>query len=316
MRIALTGAHGFIGSWLASELRGRGHRVEQSPDPGVTGWDLTKPGAIGHWLYPLDELDTIVHCAAIVGRAPGELFPIRTIEVNSGLTASLAKGAAKNGLRFVYISTSEAANPLNTYGLSKRWGEEAAWFNHPSPIVCRLYMPYGPGYPPGEGRGAITNFLWNALHGDPLIVHENASRSYCWIGDTVRAIADVTEGAEGITWNIGRGDQEFPMVQIARWAIEMAGSESKIVLVPKPDGFQSFKRPSFAKLWATGWRPKIHLYEGMEKTLTWLKELDKREEKCPDSLSFSPGSYSLSLLRESRGQTPRPTTSPWEPMET
>jgi dTDP-D-glucose 4,6-dehydratase len=35
--------------------------------------------------------------------------------------------------------------------------------------------------------------LWQAYHGMPLTVHEGAERSWCWIGDTVRALRMIIE---------------------------------------------------------------------------------------------------------------------------
>jgi len=295
MRIAVTGAEGFIGSWLVKELRSRGHDVRPWAAPELRHhrpW-VTAGGR---------PLDVLVHCAAVVGRVAGDTDPCETASINAGLTALLARECAERGVRFVYVSSSEVYGPAvmwatetspcyfcgdgqvgyfadhlphNLYGLSKRWGEEAARLYAPDGLqILRLSMPYGPGHHPGSGRAAMTNFLWNAITGKQITVHRGAARSWCWIGDTVRAIALVLEDGGQGAWNIGRDDNETPMLNVARRALVLTCGyviDRRIRLVDPPEGFTVAKRLSTARLQALGWRPEVELEEGMNLTLEWLR---------------------------------------------
>ena len=44
-------------------------------------------------------------------------------------------------------------------------------------------MPYGPGCPPGRGRRAMDNMMWQAIYDMPIVTHIGSERSWCWIGD-------------------------------------------------------------------------------------------------------------------------------------
>jgi hypothetical protein len=109
--------------------------------------------------------------------------------------------------------------PHNLYGLTKRWGEEVAQLYAPMDLVIwRPSMPYGPGAPPGRGRRALDNMLWQAHHRMPITVHKGAERSWCWLGDVVRGMRLTIEASQKnrassnildhqpIAYNIGRDD--------------------------------------------------------------------------------------------------------------
>src|SRR5262245_5094359 len=200
MRILVTGHKGFIGSHLTAELRANNHEVlgvDYAIDPSM---DLRVPG-VADTVIGDARPDVVVHLAAKVGRLFGEDNPQETIIDNAAMTAMVAKATNRYGARLVYASTSEVYGdqgaavcdeydgpfglPHNIYGLSKRWGEDAAVLYAPDElVVLRFSMPYGPGLPAGRGRAAIINMLWQALRRQPIPVHVGAERSWCWIGDT------------------------------------------------------------------------------------------------------------------------------------
>src|SRR2546427_620713 len=115
--------------------------------------------------------------------------------------------------------------PHNAYGLSKRHGEEFCKLYAPNNLsIMRFSMPYGPGLPAGRGRAALVNFLYNALHLEPITVHRGSERSWCWIGDTVRGVRILLEQQIHGTFNIGRDDNARPMREVAEMACDLAGS--------------------------------------------------------------------------------------------
>jgi nucleoside-diphosphate-sugar epimerase len=139
MKILVTGNQGYIGSVLVPMLQQKGHEV--------TGYD------IGYYkdclLYDdqvivkqinkdirdvsisdLENIDAIIHLAALSNDPLGELVPGLTEEINLGGTLLLAELAKKAGVkRFVYSSSQ------SMYGISTFEGELDEYDSEKNPIT-------------------------------------------------------------------------------------------------------------------------------------------------------------------------------------
>lgn len=288
MRVLVTGGRGFLGKHIGAELE-RGHTVVAADVVDGPGRDMRDAKNVRAWLEHV-EPDVVLHLAAKVGRQFGEEDVCRTVADNAGMTATVAQACGDAGVRLAYASTSEVYGdcaeacvaedavgrlPHNLYGLSKRWGEEVCRLYAPTGlVVLRFSMPYGPGHPPGRGRAALTNFLWNAHERRPIPVHRNSERSWCWVGDTARAvrmILDLPDAEAAGAWNVGRDDNSLPMVEVARMACDLVGApHSLIEEVDAPARQTVVKRLDTRKLAALGWKPEVDLAEGMRRTYDWL----------------------------------------------
>jgi len=283
VRVLITGGRGFVGSHLAEELRGRGHAVTAC---GRRDGDLTRAG-VTEQLLERHEPDIVVHLAATVGRAAGERDPVELARQNAGATALVARACAVAGVRLAYGSSTEVYGssgeaparedaplgaPLHSlYGLSKRWGEEAALFYCPDASLLRLSLPYGPGVVPGQGTGAIVNMLDQARHGRPIPAYRDTVRSWCWVGDAVRGVAFILESERGGAWNVGRDDDPRSMVEVAALACRLTGApEGLIEETNPPDLAGASHRVSMEKLRGLGWAPEVGLEQGMRSTLDAL----------------------------------------------
>lgn len=288
MKILLTGGRGFIGRWLTAELTGAGHKaIAVDLEDG----DLLDLG-VARELVGHHEPEVVVHLAAQVGRLNGELDWRHTIASNAVMTTLVAAAAAEVGARLVYTSTSEVygdqahvvcdeydgpwALPHNLYGVSKRWGEEAAkLYSDERLTIVRPSMPYGPGVPPGRGRAALPNMVWQAHTRQPIVVHKRSARSWCWIGDAVRGYRLVIEKGAGGIFNLGRDDDEMQMAELALRACAMTGADPELVeLVDAPPAQTVVKRLSTARLESLGWKPEVELEEGMGQVLEWVRNFD------------------------------------------
>jgi dTDP-glucose 4,6-dehydratase len=291
VKILVTGHRGFLGTHLTRELKEAGHEVVGVDYVVVPSDDLRLAG-VAERLIEEHQPDVVVHLAAKVGRLFGEDNPEETIIDNAGMTSLVAQACAKHGARLVYASTSEVygdqggANcteagpvylPHNIYGLSKRWGEEVAALYAPEKLtILRFSMPYGPGLPAGRGRAAIINMLWQALRNESITVHAGAERSWCWVGDTVRAARLAIEIGHGGIYNIGRDDASISMLGVAYLACALTGADKSLVeLTEAPTRQTVVKRLSTQKIRLLGWAPEVELHEGMERTLEWVKHLDE-----------------------------------------
>ena len=287
MKLLVTGADGFIGRHLSADLEAAGHEVKACD---LVDGDI-RDRVLLQRLIAKHEPDRVVHLAAAVGRLRRERDPVETVSVNVGGTAAIAWACGEEGVPLTYASSSEVYGnggwsiwredqlykrlPHNAYGLTKRQGEEFAALYAPDGLqIACICMPYGPGSWPGWGRTALINFLNWALRREPLIVHRGAERSWCYIEDTVRAMRLLIESDETGRWNIGRDDDLRPLEEVAEMACELAGADRSLIqVVDPPERYLSvIKRISTSRLYARfGWQPEVELFEGMARTLDWLK---------------------------------------------
>lgn len=287
MRVLVTGHRGFIGSHLCRELARHGYQVVGHDK---TEGDLTEPGVFARSL-DRHQPDRVVHLAAQVGRLFGDDDRIHTLRSNTQMTMLVATACGERDIPVLYSSTSEVYGdqgdtvcyengacglPHNWYGLSKRHGEEVLQLFAPHDLrIVRLSMPAGPGAPPGRGRRALDNFLWHALHRQPLTVHRRAERSWCHVSDCVAGIRLVLEtGTPGI-YNVGRDDRPVSMLELAQMSCDLVNApRSLIVEIDAPFAQTVVKRLSTAKLRSLGWEPQFELEDILEDVLQWVARFD------------------------------------------
>jgi UDP-glucose 4-epimerase len=171
--IALTGATGFIGSYLLRELSRRGYRVRvllRRPTAmpvdcahAVIG-DLSRPINMA---TALSEIDTLIHSAGLAAAmtgSPDDDFR----RLNTAATGNLAAAAQRAGVRrFVYLSSLRAQadvssreiltedqhpTPTDAYGQSKLAAEQELSKLDLDWVALRLALVFGPGTKGNMGR--------------------------------------------------------------------------------------------------------------------------------------------------------------------
>jgi len=165
-RILVTGASGFVGRALVTELAGLGYSVRAAMrQPAdvfprnvevVAVSDLTRPV---EWRALLKGIETVVHLAGIAHAGP-EIAEDLYDRVNRLATAELAKAAQVSGVRhLVFISSiraqsgpssadilreTDAPQPTDAYGRSKLAAEEAVRAAGVPFTILRPVLIYGP----------------------------------------------------------------------------------------------------------------------------------------------------------------------------
>ncbi|HEU0309999.1 MAG TPA: NAD-dependent epimerase/dehydratase family protein [Sphingomicrobium sp.] len=148
MKLAITGATGFVGSRLLELAVRQGHQVRaltRRPQPdreGVTWIEgaLDLPDS----LHPLaEDTDAVIHVAGVINARDAAGFEAGNVTGTSTVLAAAEKAEVR---RFVHVSSLAAREPkLSIYGATKA-GSEALVGN--SPLASAIVRPpavYGPG---------------------------------------------------------------------------------------------------------------------------------------------------------------------------
>jgi nucleoside-diphosphate-sugar epimerase len=292
VKIALTGAAGYLGTHLTRTLIEAGHsvnRYDRRPGPLLYDlFDLCERASFRSRLATTRP-DLVVHMAARTGRLFGEDDRQDSVRSNAEATVNVAQACSEVGIRMVYASSSEIygdtgqvctedgpyALPHNLYGVSKRWGEEACQLYNPDGLtIWRISMPYGPGAKVGyRGLNALHAFLFAAHNRLPITVHRGSSRSWTYVGDTMAAMLATLE-RPGV-WNIGGDHDHRSMLEVADLACAIADAPPSLITEVEPPTAQTLvKRLSSAKLEAIGWAPQTSLADGMKLTYEWVARHD------------------------------------------
>ncbi|MFX9239174.1 NAD-dependent epimerase/dehydratase family protein, partial [Acinetobacter baumannii] len=92
-----------------------------------------------------------------------------------------------------------------------------------------MFNTYGPYMDPEDGR-VVTNFITQALKGEPLTVYGDGSqtRSFCYVDDLVEGIVRLMEVDYAGPVNLGN-PEEYTVLELARLVKEITHSPSEIV---------------------------------------------------------------------------------------
>jgi dTDP-glucose 4,6-dehydratase len=306
-RIVVTGGAGFLGSHLCRALIERGDDVI-ALDNLVTGSidnieELFGAGFtfvnhdVSNYVWVPGHVDVVMHLASPASPADFERIPIQILKVGGlGTHNSLGLALAK-GAKFFLASTSEVygdplvhpqpeeywgnVNPIGPRGVydeAKRYAEAMtmAYHRHHGVDVriVRIFNTYGPRMRPDDGR-AVSNFLVQALRGEPITVFGDGSqsRSFTYVDDEVRGFLALLDSDLNTPINIGN-DNEFTIAELAELIIDVTGSSSELIYLPRPVDDPTQRKPDLTKARTLlGWQPTVQLREGLERTTEYFSSL-------------------------------------------
>lgn len=306
-RTVITGGAGFLGSHLCEHLLDLGHEV-LCLDNFLTGGPhnvehlLPNPmfrlirADVTDFVHVPGEVDYVLHFASPASPIDYLKLPLETLKVGSLGTLHALGLAKEKRARFLLASTSEVygdpqihpqpegywgnvnpVGPRGVYDEAKRFAEAVtmAYRRHHGVDTCilRIFNTYGPRMRPNDGR-AIPAFATQALANKPITVAGDGSqtRSVVYVDDEVEGIVRLLLSGHPGPMNIGN-PHELTILEIAELVREIAGSSSEIVFIPRPTDDPMIRQPDITLAREVlGWEPKVHVRDGLKKTIEWFRE--------------------------------------------
>lgn len=309
MNILITGAAGYVGSTLTPYLLSRGYHIRVLDNLSHSGEGLLSvwshphleivPGDIRDeslCLQALQDIDAVIHLAAIVGEPACKVDPDLAMDVNHVAAVRLAQDAKQMKVPlFLFASTASVYGsvpqgelcteeservPLGIYAQAKIDAEDGikrmTSLGYYLPLILRFGTAYGISQRMRFDT-LINQFARDAIVDRHLLIYQaDAMRPYCHVRDIAFAIDHLLGWANAVirrgfprgsmptTFNVGGHNRSKR--DIAEWLRErVEGME--VEYVEKPD--QDLR--DYAVDWANGnmarlgWAPTKSPEDGLEE---------------------------------------------------
>ncbi|QAU12238.1 SDR family oxidoreductase [Halorubrum sp. BOL3-1] len=306
-RILVTGAAGFLGSFLCDRLLADGHEVI-GMDNRVSGQIENLDDAFYHdqfsfyehdvteFIHIAGELDAVLHLASLASPVFYRDHPIKTLKVGALGTHKTLGLAKEKDATYLFTSTSEVYGdpevnpqpesyrgnvdpygPRSCYDESKRYGESlvrAYRDKHDLDVrVARIFNTYGPRMRLDDGR-VIPNFMKQALTGKDLTVYGDGeqTRSFCYVSDMIDGLIALLESSVQEPVNIGNPD-ERTINGLADVILDVTESDSETTYEELPPQDPQVRRPDISKARSElNWEPEVTLREGLETSVEYFAQ--------------------------------------------
>ena len=312
--IVVTGAAGFIGRWVVSELLDRGYTVRgldnlsNGSHRNVTAFESVDEFELVEGdvrdtetvmsLFD-DDVEACIHLAAEIDVQESLDDPQSHFDSNVVGTQNVLEACRQTDTRLglvgtcmVYdmvdseagISETHPVKPASPYAGSKLAAEnlaESYYHGYDLPVVIlRPFNTYGPYQKTGMAGGVVSIFTNRDLNGEPLKIFGDGtqSRDLLYATDCARFIVEGTfcEDATGEVLNAGTGSD----ISINDLAELIATDSTEITHVehhhPQSEVQTLRCDPSKAKA-MLDWEPEVSLEEGVGRLRTWLQEETSEE---------------------------------------
>ena len=309
-KILVTGAGGFIGSYLAERLTELGHSVralvrynsnnnwgwlEQSSylkDMEIYSGDIRDYDSVRNAMKGCHE---VYHLAALIGIPYSYESPLAYIKTNIEGTYNVLENARIENFENVIItSTSETYgtaqfvpisenHPLvgqSPYSASKIAADQLSlsyWLSFQVPVkIIRPFNTYGPRQ---SSRAIIPTIISQLLSGKNKLTLGNVSptRDLTFVKDTVEGFIEIakTNSLTGAVTNIGSSFEisvKDLAIKIARlFNIEIDFQTASERRRPENSEVERLFCDNNKIITNTNWRPQYSLEQGLQQTIDWIK---------------------------------------------
>jgi nucleoside-diphosphate-sugar epimerase len=302
-RILVTGATGFLGSYVVRRLVAEGATVfgvsssvsNNTPERliGVMD-DIQLLEANLRDVSSIDQVvktarpELVIHQAAFthVGKSFSRID--ENIQTNIQGTVNLLTALEGNFTRFVNIGSGDVygdapvpfredgpVRPASPYAVSKYAAERFCRMFHQAydwPIVClRPFNVYGPQQSPDR---IIPELIMSALNGQDLKMTEGRqTREFMYVEDVADAFvrALTQPGIDGEVINISRGE-EVPIREMAQTVLDLMGNPVQALfgaLENRPTEIWRMFGDNTKARELLGWSATTSLQDGLGRTIDW-----------------------------------------------
>jgi len=309
-KVLVTGACGFIGSHLTEFLVEKGYKVlafDKYNRDNHHGW-LENSKYKNHFQVTLGDIrdydsveksikgcDSVFHLAALCGIPYSYISPLAYIKTNIEGTYNILESSKKFNLEQVIVtSTSETYGtatkvPMNEkhrlkgqspYAASKIAADQLAlsYFNSfKTPIkIVRPFNTYGPRQ---SLRAIIPSIISQLLFNSGKIKIGNLkpTRDFTYVTDTAEAMYTISKkkGGFGETINIGN-NTEISIEELIRIISLELKVKPKILrdkkrIRPIKSEVMRLKCDNTKIKKLFNWHSKVHIKQGLRKTINWMK---------------------------------------------
>jgi UDP-glucuronate decarboxylase len=302
MRILVTGAAGFLGSYFSEKYLNEGNEII-----GVDNFYTGKRENINHLISNpnfeiihhdivqplLIEVDAIANFACPASPIHYQKYPVQTIQTSVIGVTNLLELAKRLDIKILQASTSEVygdpqileqsetywgnVNPIgirSCYDEGKRVAETLMFDYHRQYGVkikiARIFNTYGPRMALDDGR-VVTNFIVQALRNEPITIYGDGSqtRSFGFVSDTIGGLSKLFDSPTQITGPINIGNpKEFTIRELAEEVVRLTNSNSELIEKPLPMDDPLQRKPEITRArMELNWEPKVQLEEGLKITI-------------------------------------------------
>lgn len=311
-KVLVTGAGGFIGSHLVETLVEKGCNVRAHAhynsrnDWGMLEWVdkkiLNQVEVISGDIRDSDGIRKIVkdqkivfHLAALIGIPYSYVNPLDVADTNIQGTLNLLLAGKEFGVeKFIHTSTSEVygtaqyvpmdenhpINPQSPYAASKAGADQLAlsfYYSYELPLgIIRPFNVYGPRQ---SARSVLSNIIMQALIKDEIKIGSiSTSRDLTYVSDSVKGFMQFAECDQttGEVVNLGSQNEVSvkDLIGLTEKHLEKKlkiVQEDKRIRPEKSEVMRLVSNSEKAKK-LLGWKPEIEIEQGIQKTISWIKE--------------------------------------------
>lgn len=306
-RVLVTGATGFLGSWILTHLLRSnatldlGMRIEiLSRNPTTLAFHA--PGSLDvingdvRAMPRIGTFDVVIHGATSSVRVGDEDSAKNMVATVVTGTQSMLDAISNRGTKMLFLSsgavygpqvspvneeTLTAPDPMqsdSSYAQCKRLAEtlcsEATASGGVDAVVARLFAFVGPRIPL-DAHFAAGNFLRDALCGRTIRINGDGRpyRSYLYTGDLPEwCWAMLARGIPGRAYNVG-SPEAVSIADLANRAASTASPPVSVQTLGEPNGAPvSWYVPSTDRARTElGLEPRVGLDEALERTFRWYR---------------------------------------------
>jgi len=287
--VLLTGATGFLGSYLVKKLLQDGHQVIilkrsfsniyrlKNVFSQIASYDLDKCD-LETPFRDFAQIDVVIHTATLYGRN-NEAFA-DLVEANTFFPLRLLNAAIKFNVETYLNTDTPLHKQLNFYALSKaqfrEWGERLARLGKIRLVNIKLEQMFGQG----DNDSKFPAFVIRKCLSSPqldLTLGEQ-KRDFIHIDDVISAYGLLLQKAPLLSrtyqeYELGSG-KAVSIRNFVELVKQLTGSsiELNFGAVPYREHEVMYSEANLVALEALGWVAKIQLEEGLRQTIPWYFE--------------------------------------------